>query len=394
MSTQSFHLADLTNSVDVLNSQFSLFIRYVIWATVLAYPIYRCFIYFTSELPPFGSGLERLPGPISTLPYLGRIHDVNRMAAWTAMMKFSDRYNGLFACTLGGETHIWVAREDIAQDLLVRNAAISSARADLGAYPDVTQGHKYLPLLGYTETFQRQRRFAHSMMTRNVTNKFYGYIDLETKRLMFELFENPRNWWHAMHLHCARISSRLAYGSQDLAQAHVTNAGKFLNQIGPSGPVPNLAPFLERLPEWLVPGKSGVRERQEAEAKLWQELFNKSKRDYSEGQGANTYVAASLEARTGGEEKKLLFESEDEAICAVGMLCTVGVFTIAGPATLFVMAMILHPEWQGKVREQIDQVVGAEMLDLSHSPRLPMLRAAIKECVRWKSTVPLGEDKT
>lgn len=114
MSTQSFHLADLTNSVDVLNSQFSLFIRYVIWATVLAYPIYRCFIYFTSELPPFGSGLKRLPGPISTLPYLGRIHDVNRMAAWTAMIKFSDRYNGLFACTLGGETHIWVAREDIA----------------------------------------------------------------------------------------------------------------------------------------------------------------------------------------------------------------------------------------------------------------------------------------
>jgi cytochrome P450 len=53
--------------------------------------------------------------------------------------------------------------------------------------------------------------------------------------------------------------------------------------------------------------------------------------------------------------------------------------------------MILHPEWQQKVRAQIDEVCGEdELLDLKHSPRLPILRAAIKECVRWKSTVPLG----
>lgn len=119
-------------------------------ATLVFFLAYRCFRYFTSELPPFGSGLKRLPGPVSTLPYLGRIHDVDRMQVWTAMKKFSDQYNGLFACTLGGETHIWVAREDVAQDLLVRNAAISFARADIGAYPGVTQDHKYLPLLGYT----------------------------------------------------------------------------------------------------------------------------------------------------------------------------------------------------------------------------------------------------
>lgn len=116
---------------------------------LLVYIAYRYIHYFTSELPPFGSGLKRLPGPISTLPYVGRVHDVDRMQAWHAMKRFSDQYDGLFACTLGGETHIWVAREDVAQDLLCKHAAISSARADLGAYPDVTKGNKYLPLLGY-----------------------------------------------------------------------------------------------------------------------------------------------------------------------------------------------------------------------------------------------------
>jgi cytochrome P450 len=54
------------------------------------------------------------------------------------------------------------------------------------------------------------------------------------------------------------------------------------------------------------------------------------------------------------------------------------------------MAMILHPKWQIKIRDQIDEVVRDGMVDLRHSPQLPILRAGIRECVRWRSTVPLG----
>ncbi|KAJ4988900.1 cytochrome P450 [Stagonosporopsis vannaccii] len=306
------------------------------------------------------------------------------------MKKFSDEYNGLFSLTLGGETHIWIAREDIAQDLLVKNAAISSSRADLGAYPGVINDHKYLPLIGYTETFHRQKNFAHSMASWGVTNKFYGYINLETKRLMHELIHNPSNWWHAVHLHCARISARLAYGSPELAQEHVANAGVFINQLGPSGPAPNLAPFLAHFPEWLVPGKKEVRIRQEREAELWVREFEQTKNLPQDNKQAMSYVAASLQTKSIAATKNAVFENEEEARCAVGMLCTVSIYTIAGPATLFVMAMILHPSWQEKVRAQIDKVVGTGMVDLSHAPQLPILRAAIKECVRWKSTVPLG----
>jgi hypothetical protein len=148
LNSTSYPATDYTTSSLRFLSQFTLSTLLVTIIVVLT--TYQCFQYFTSELPPIGSGLKHLPGPRSTLPYLGRIHDVDRMQAWTAMHKFSMEYNGLFSCTLGGETHIWVAREDVAQDLLVNNASLSSARADLGAYPGVTEDFKYLPLLGYT----------------------------------------------------------------------------------------------------------------------------------------------------------------------------------------------------------------------------------------------------
>ncbi|KAF3031404.1 hypothetical protein E8E11_000641 [Didymella keratinophila] len=359
-------LPNSTSAATLLNLDLSprYTARFIVCAFFVFCLLHRCVHYFTSEFPPLRSGFKRLPGPWTTLPYLGRIHDVDRMRAWIAIKKFSDQYDGLFAMTLGGETHIWVAREDIAQDLLVKHAAISSARADLGAYPNVTQEHMYLPFLGYIEAFHRQKRFAHSMRSRSKANNYYGYIDLETNHLMRELKNNPKDWWMAMHIHCTRISSRLAYGSPDLAEAHVTNAGKFLNQIGPSGPPQTWRRFLHI-------SLSGS---------LWTGLFEKTKNNTTQDVYRKTYVGSSLEAKANGEHKGLLFENKEEAMR----------IHIAGPATLFVMVMILHPEWQFKVRTQIDEVVEDGVVTLDHSPQLPMLRAAIKECVRWKTTVPLG----
>lgn len=145
-----FHGFTTPMGLNSRTSEILQFIPLTICILSLSFLAYRYVLHLTSELPPFGSGLKRLPGPISTFPYIGRVHDVDRMYAWNAMHKFSNRYGGLFSCTLGGETHIWVAREDVAQDLLCKHASISSARADLGSYPDVTKGFKYLPLLGYT----------------------------------------------------------------------------------------------------------------------------------------------------------------------------------------------------------------------------------------------------
>lgn len=88
-------------------------------------------------------------------------------------------------------------------------------------------------------------------------------------------------------------------------------------------------------------------------------------------------------AKDRDREEKPLFDDETDVKFLVGMMCTVVIFIIGGPPIVFVMAMILLPEWQGKVRNQIDEVVGEDdMVDLRHGPQLPILREAILECVR------------
>lgn len=430
------HTTNLVDDIDAghLISQSLHLVRPLSLAIVFGWILYRCIKYFTMDLPPLGSGLKPLPGPISTVPYLGRIHDVDKNEPWTAMKKFSDMYDGLFSCTLGGETHIWIAREDIAQDLLCTNSVISSSRANLGAYPDVLEGMKYLPLIGFTDHHFRQRKFATQIMARNVKNGFQGYLTLEVKRFMKELLEQPENFHDGLFMCYSRISSRLAYGNPESAREHVINSNRFIHQLGPSGkkpqefksreiclpsymqvggtrllryldfvvlllrttsgPVTNLIPFLGKFPEWIVRDKKDVRERQEREEHVWRELFKEAKRRYmiNPTTTPSTYVSEALRTTEGAGKDKLLLEDEEEAKFAVGMLCIIPVFTIQGPAVLFVLGMVLHPEWQEKVQREIDGVVGKEeMLDLHHMSRLPTLRACILEGIRWRSTLPLGK---
>jgi hypothetical protein len=138
---------DKLERIPLLNSLYA-YIPHSIFTAVVGVIVYWLFTQVLFDRPP-PKGLKHIPGPRSTLPYLGRIHDVDRYDTKNSMKKFNDIYNGLFIITLGGEKHIWVGREDIAFDLLCKNAAICSGRADLGAYPSVTKEAQYLPLLGY-----------------------------------------------------------------------------------------------------------------------------------------------------------------------------------------------------------------------------------------------------
>lgn len=53
--------------------------------------------------------------------------------------------------------------------------------------------------------------------------------------------------------------------------------------------------------------------------------------------------------------------------------------------------MATNPEAQKKAQAELEAVVGPGRLpDFDDQPDLPYVSAVIKECLRWKSVVPLG----
>ena len=52
--------------------------------------------------------------------------------------------------------------------------------------------------------------------------------------------------------------------------------------------------------------------------------------------------------------------------------------------------MVYHPEWQSKAQDEIDEACHGSMPSLADMPKLPILRACIKESMRWRPNVPTG----
>ena len=77
-----------------------------------------------------------------------------------------------------------------------------------------------------------------------------------------------------------------------------------------------------------------------------------------------------------------------EGAYVVGMLGLAGLLTTASAMMTYILAMCLHPEWQAKLQEELDRVCGDRMPETTDSPQLPVLRAVIKEIMRWRPVTP------
>lgn len=53
--------------------------------------------------------------------------------------------------------------------------------------------------------------------------------------------------------------------------------------------------------------------------------------------------------------------------------------------------MALHPDVQNRAREEIDRVLGGNMVTHEDRPSLPYVNAMIKEIMRWGPVAPLGQ---
>lgn len=359
----------------------------------LCYRIFYIFLYqylYLHDKPP--NGLKLLPGPVSTIPFLGRLHGIDPVAPWKSMQKYSARYNKIFRMTAYGTMHIWVGDAEIAKELFVHRAAKYSSRPPFPAIPNSDRGGRYLPLERTDEHWRLQRRFAHTVFVDAHATNYYGAIKPEVIRFLYQLLENPTSHFTQTEDFTSRVSARLSYGSASDAHRHSRNANEFIPQLSPtaSGPLTNILPFLAHFPEWLNKSRREVRLRQEREMELWIYELERVKQQVQDGTAtvpsfARTYFERQISQRS---DFKL---PEWEAACAVGMLCTMSIFTISGPLYTFFLTMTLHPEWQQKVYEELQQVTGnSRIVELSDRPHLPVLRACIKECFRWKPPVPLG----
>ncbi|KAK5657896.1 hypothetical protein OQA88_2445 [Cercophora sp. LCS_1] len=330
------------------------------------------------------------PGP-TLIPYLGRIHDLPIDFMWLKFKEWADKYGacGLYRTEMLGAKFIIITNEKVAEDLLVKRAKYNSDRPVIQSLFDSKSAHgsmEYLPLMGRNQYWARQRKLTHAYITEATNAKYHGVLYFEAKRWLARLIANPDDFQASLEDMASKVMCQLTWDDPTLSEYCTKSAWGLLTQMSPAGPITNVLTPLWHLPWILNPWKRAERKRHDEQQAWWMDRLHTVRDKMSRNEMRPCWTQQFLE-RTA---LKSSISGDHEASSVIGMLALVGIFTVAGPLSYWLVTMVHHPEWQAAVQKEIDEVCEGRLPTLEDAPRLPILRACIKETMRWKPNVPTG----
>ncbi|KAL2161788.1 hypothetical protein VTH06DRAFT_7572 [Thermothelomyces fergusii] len=338
--------------------------------------------------PPRGA--RPLPGPRG-LPYIGRVHDVPSQASWLKFFEWSKQYGPIYQMKIFGTVHVWISSESVARDLLSKRSKIYSDRPLIPNLPDNRTSGTYLALLGRTAAWFRQRKLCNFLMHTSTSASLHSYPTLERDRFLYLFGLWPEHYVEWIEQLTSRTVSRLCWGTAQPGQILRHTTLGLLETISPSGALPNVVGFLRHLPVRLSPWKRKERGRRDLEVRLFEANLAFVRDSLGRGQAGPSFVRTFIETKADPDERvRHRWGDLPEAVNVVGLMAIAGALTIGSPLQSYMLAMLHYPEWQSRLQAEIDTVCAGACPQWADSARLPLLRAVVKEVIRWRPPVPTG----
>ncbi|KAI0976323.1 cytochrome P450 [Xylaria arbuscula] len=353
---------------------------------VIVISLFRLYTLFIEINSP-----RKVPGP-TLIPFIGRVHDLPIKFMWLKFYEWAQKYsgvNGFYNIEIFGVSILVVSDESVAEELMIRRARYNSDRPMIRSIVDSKSSDgsmEYLPLMGKNQYWSRQRRLTHAYLTEASNAHYYGIMHHEAKRWLVRLMENPDDFQFSLEDMASKVMCQLTWDDPSLSEYCTKSAWGLLTQMSPAGPITNVITILWHLPELINPWKIAERKRHDEQKAWWMERLIQTRRNMAQGLQRSCFAQQYLERG----HKRSNISGDYEASCVVGMIALVGIFTVVGPLSYWLVSMVNHPKWQCIVQQEIDEACQGRMPTLEDAPRLPNLRACIKETMRWRPNVPTG----
>ncbi|KAK4238052.1 hypothetical protein C8A03DRAFT_33953 [Achaetomium macrosporum] len=339
------------------------------------------------RLPP---GVRPLPGPWG-IPYIGRVHDVPATAPWIKFYEWGKKYGPIYQTKIFGTVHVWISSEKVAHELLSKRAAIYSDRPLIPGLPDNRTSGDYLALLGRTETWKRQRKLCNHLMHTSSLDSLHSYPTRERDRFLYLMYHDASQYLEWIEQFTSRTIARLSWGTPRPSQVLRHTTFGLLESISPAGALPNLIGFLRHVPAAISPWKKKEGRRHALEDRLFRANVGFAEHSLAKGWPLPSFMRTFLESKQSPDEReRTRWGEQDEAMHVVGLMAIAGALTIGSPIQSYLLAMCHYPEWQRRLQDEIDGVLQGRCPQWEDRERLPLLRAVVKEVIRWRPPVPTG----
>ncbi|GIJ81524.1 hypothetical protein Asppvi_000023 [Aspergillus pseudoviridinutans] len=362
-------------------------VHFLTYAAVVIVLAVIAFQHRSSNLP---RGTGRPPSPKHGLPILGHVLQIPSFHSWLKFKTWTDELGPIVRFRIFGRENIVVSNEKIANDLLRERGTLYSSREHLTMASDLLSDNLRPLLIGYTERWRRGRKLMHRLTMTSAANSYQPIQSLESKRMLYDLLRDPSRYGLWFERYAGGVIFRLGYGKtiNTGEEEHVRKAFHVVHTVeriaSPGSYLVDSLSFLKYLPEQLAPFKKEGRILHQEELNFFRTLVSDVQAEIAAGVAGPSFV------RTWLEDKESFDLTDDEAAYVIGTLFEAGSGTTASAMMSFILAMVLFPQWQQAMWDELDGLVGDRMPEFEDVPNLPVCRAVIKEVLRWRPVTAGG----
>jgi hypothetical protein len=232
------------------------------------------------------------------------------------------------------------------------------------------------------------RRFMHQAVHVNEAIRYQSVQLYEVKRLLFDLIRTPEEYELWFERFSAGVFLQICYGkiSRTGKEPFIRDCIEVVHTLervaSPGAYLVDIFPILMHLPDWLAPFKREGNRLHKRELDFYTNLLDDVRREVQQGNAPRTIATTMLD-----RQAEFGF-SDVEAAYTLGALYIAAAGTTSATMMSFCLAMCRFPQWQERLQEEVDRVVGQDRLpNFEDSSNMPVTRAITKEVMRvWPVT--------
>ncbi|KAJ7720444.1 cytochrome P450 [Mycena metata] len=349
------------------------------WSLVLAS---AAVLYLVQRLSSFRKG--RLPPGPRGLPLVGNLFQLSPDVSHT-FTKWKELYGPLVYISVAGQSILILNSHKVAADLLDRRGPNYSHRPRLIVASEMLTGGFMIPFTQYNDVWRRMRRAAHEGLNNQVTRGFQPAQYREALLLTSGILSHPNRWNEEFRRATASMVWSVVYDKSPITNSeHPSIAAvhdfmaRLVRAALPGSHYIEFFPWMKYIPSSMAKWKRDAEEWYLKDSKVFEDLYTEAKHRVAAGDDRSTF-AANL-----ARDAKRHGLSDKESAWLAAALYGAGAETTAGALSWFLLAMVLYPEVQSKIQEELDTVVGRSRLPkFADRCHLPYLQATVREVGRW-----------
>lgn len=320
--------------------------------------------------------------------------------------KWNDEYGPIAAFSIFGQKQIVLGSEKATNDLLVKRGNNYSERGTPPAAAYVSRDYvtalmgkngmeyslcKFTSITNMsctTDVWRRQCKALHSVLASTIATTYEPFIELESTFTLEHLLQTPEDFNSHIERYAYGVIFRLALGQsvESMQDKEVLESSKYTDDIldtfRPDKYLGNLIPFLLKLPNWIISSNAELDRLANGMESQMNSFEDSVRHGMKEGSAPDSWMRYFIEHR------QSLGLDRPEANYTLYALVGAGTRSPYNAVLSFIVAMMEHPNWQQKLQDEVDRVVGGERLPIFDDlPSLPIVRAIVKEGIRWRSIV-------